>query len=168
MATFKICVFKHQKRTDDKYPVSIRVYWQNKYAYIKTDYYVSERQINKKTFHLKDSFIINDLNSRISLYEEIKVRKLNSRIALYSARELAEYLQQESRPGTDPGIDFLEFAQVHINRLVERGRCSTAQPMVSTIRALQDYCGGRNKLPVSEVTVKFLQGFETYLRGRGY
>ena len=165
MATFKICIFKHQKRVDDKYPVSIRVYWQNKYAYIKTDYYVSEKQIDKKTFKVKDVFLLNDLNSRILQYEDIKVRKLNSRINLYSAKELADYLQQESRPGTDPGIDFLQFAQAHINRLVSRGKCSTAQPMISTIRALQDYCNGRNKIPISEITVKFLHGFETYLRG---
>ena len=69
MATFAICVFEHQKRKDDKYPVSIRVSWRRKAAYVKTEYYVTEKQITK-SFELKDSFIIRDLNNRIAQYED--------------------------------------------------------------------------------------------------
>ena len=68
MATFKICVFEHQKRKDNKYPVCIRVGWKREYAYIGTEYYVTDKQINKKNFSLKDVFIINELNKRITKF----------------------------------------------------------------------------------------------------
>ena len=66
MATFKICIFKHQRRADEKYPVSIRVCWKRQYGYIKTEFYVTDKQINKKAFVLKDSFIIRELDRRIA------------------------------------------------------------------------------------------------------
>ena len=83
MATFKICIFKHQRRADEKYPVSIRVCWKRQYGYIKTEFYVTDKQINKKAFVLKDSFIIRELDRRIAKYEELKSQKLGLRIELY-------------------------------------------------------------------------------------
>jgi hypothetical protein len=90
MATFKICVFKHQKRDDSKFRVSIRVTWQRQSAYIKTEYYVSEGQISQKkgSFDLKDTFIINELNKRIELFERSKT-KINT--LDYSAKQLSDY-----------------------------------------------------------------------------
>jgi integrase len=165
MATFKICVFKNQKRKDDKYPVSIRVCWKREYAYISTEYYVTEKQINKKTFALKDVFIINELNKRIAKYEDAKVQKLGSKIEIYTARELAEYLKNETRPGSDASINFISFARNRIAWLKEQGRETTAGNMNRTVNAIVDFCNGREKIAITEITYKFLEQFEQYLRG---
>jgi len=114
MATFKICVFEHQKRQDGKFPVSIRVYWKGKSSYIKSEFYVTEKQISKKSFELKDIYIINELNRRIERFEEIKSQKLGYRIELYTAKELGRYLVDEVKPGSNSNIDFIEFSRKYI------------------------------------------------------
>ena len=165
MATFKVCIFKHQKRQDAKYPVSIRVCWKRQYAYLKTEYYVSEKQINKKTFELKDTYLINELNSRILAFENIKVQKLGQRIDLYSARDLVKYFEDSSRLGTDSSIDFIAFAHEHCLKLESKGCTTTAKPLKSAVNAFQDYNNGRTKIPITEVTAKNLFEFADFLRG---
>jgi integrase len=164
MATFKICIFEHQKRTDGKFPVSIRVCWKRKYSYIKTEYYVTEKQINKKTYTLKDIFIINDLNKRIAKFEDLKSKKLGHRIEMYSVKELAEYFKNETKPGSDSTINFIEFSRTHISRLKSQGREQTSKMLNRTINALIDFCNGRDKIAITEITSKFLTQFEAYLR----
>ena len=164
MATFKICVFKHQQRVDKKYPVSIRVTWKRKHSYIKSEFYVTDKQIVKKTFEVKDTYILNELNKRIMLYEELKSRKLGFRIELYSAKELTEYFQKETTPGTDHNIDFVAFSREHYGKLIAQGRKSTALTMQRSLNALIDFCNGRQKIAITEITAKFLAQFELFLR----
>lgn len=176
MATFKISIFEHQRRRDGKYPVSIRCYWKGSCAYIGTEYYVTDKQIlrkklskkdnKKEILQLKDIFIVNELNKRIARFEDIKSRKLGHRIELYTAKELAKYFIDETRPGTDTGINFVEFAVRHIERLMNQGRGSTARSIRSTINSLVDFAGGRERIAVTEITAKFLTQFENYLRGK--
>ena len=163
MATFKICIFEHQKRRDGKYPVSIRVLWKSKAAYIHTEFYVTDKQINKKTFEVKDNFILGELNKRIIKYEELKARKLGFRIELYTAKELAEWFQKEIRPGTDNTINFIEFARRQIEDMKSQGRITTASNLNRTINSLIDFCNGREKICITEITSKFLKQFEAFL-----
>lgn len=164
MATFKICVFEHQKRIDNKHPVSIRVCWKRKYSYIKTEYYVTEKQINKKTWALKDIFIINELNKRIAKFEDLKAKKLGHRIEMYSVKELAEYFKNETKPGTDSSINFIDFSRKHIAKLKAQGRTTTANGINTTINSIVDFCNARDKVAITEITSKFLTQFEAYLR----
>lgn len=182
MATFKICIFEHQKRDDGKYPVSIRVYHRRKtekkgkYAYINTSIYVSEKQILRKasfnkdhekeiTLSIKDVFVVNDCNSRILKYENLVSQKLGYNIELYSTKELAGYLIREGAPGSDSSIDFIEFSRKHFDQLVKKGKKSTAIRHRQAINAMIDFCNGREKIYITEINVKFLNQFETYLRG---
>lgn len=175
MATFKICVFEHQKRADDKYPVSIRVTWNRESAYIGTEYYVTSKQVVKKkqitangkkkeSLVLKDIFIINELNKRIAKFEDLKSKKLGFRINMYSARELAKYFDEETKPGSDSTINFIEFSRTHIENLIAQGRKTTATGLISAVNAMVDYCNGREKIAITEITAKFLNGFEKHLR----
>lgn len=91
MATFTISIQKHQKRLDGKYPVSIRLTFKRKLTYLKTEYYVGDKQIDKD-YNLKDRFLIRLLNQKIELYEDIIIKKLGKKVDLYSATELKEYL----------------------------------------------------------------------------
>lgn len=174
MATFKICIFEHQKRQDGKYPVSIRVGWKRKSAYIRTEYYVTDKQVVKKKYldkkgekkeslSLKDIFISNELNKRIVKYEDLKAKKLGFKIELYTAKELAEWFQKEIRPGTDTTIDFIEFAREQIEKMKAQGRETSASNLNRSINAMIDFCNGREKISITEITSKFLEKFEAYL-----
>lgn len=175
MATFKICVFEHQKRGDDKFPVSIRVYWQGASAYIGTEFYVTQQQINRKTlkleggrikkvFELKDPYILSELNSRIKTYENLKSQKLGYSIESYAARELADYFSREAAPGTDGTIDFVAFSRRYCDRLINTGRKKTASTLLTPLNALIDFCNGRQKIAMTEITVSMLKDFEAFLR----
>jgi len=179
MATFKICVFSHQKRQDGKYPVSIRVYWKRKYGYIGTEHYVTDKQLQKKSkqvknketglleskqsVELKDIYIIDQLNKRILGYESLKSKQLGENIHLYTAQELAKYFEKETSTGSDPEIDFIRFARKHCEKLVRQDREQTAKILTRTINALIDFAGER--IPVSSITSKFLDHFEAFLKG---
>jgi hypothetical protein len=104
--TFTISIQKHQKRLDGKYPVSIRLTFKRKVTYLKTEYYVGDKQIDKD-YNLKDRFLIRLLNQKIELYEDIIIKKLGKKVDLYSPTELKEYLIKASKPGTDETIDFV-------------------------------------------------------------
>ena len=69
MATFKAVVMRHQKRRDGKYPVSIRLTHNKKSTYLSTGLYVSGKQINSKTFEIKDQFVLERTNNTIRDYE---------------------------------------------------------------------------------------------------
>ncbi len=165
MATFKICVFKHQRRDiDGKYPVSIRVYWRKKSAYIGTEYYVEPEQItqNKKKniFELRDTAIIGELTSRIKLYEKAKVEKLGLKIYNYTAADLARYFEDLIKDKGVQEIDFFTFAKEYIKKEKEKGR--NVGRINTAINALADFSG--THLPVHELTSKFLKKFEGYLK----
>lgn len=177
MATFKICVFKNQKRRDGKYPVSIRVCWKRQYSYIGTEYYVTDKQILKKKyqdqngkpkemFALKDAFILNELNKRITKYEDMKSQKLGHRIEMYTAKELADYFDKDTKPGSDATINFVEFSRGHIEKLKSQGRTTSAGLLNRTLNSLIDFANGREKIAITEITSKFLTQFETFLRGK--
>lgn len=75
MASFTISIQKHQKRADGKYPVSIRLIFKRKIAYIKTEYYVTEKQLDKN-LNITDKFLLRELNRKIELLDEITIRRL--------------------------------------------------------------------------------------------
>jgi len=164
VSTFKIFIYEKKVCSDGKRRVYIRVTWKRKSAYIATEYYVTEKQINKKDHSLKDVYILNELNKRIVIYEDLKAKKLGYNIEMYSAKELADFFKRHGQPGTDSSIDFIEFARGHIKSLQNKGRSSTAATMSRTLNAMIDYVNGRDTMAITEITAKFLSGFENYLR----
>ena len=101
MATFRIVVLKHQKRRDDKYPVSVCVTHLRKKAYIKTGYYVDKSKLSR-SFELRDNLILPELLRRIDGYER-KFVMLGKKAEKYSSRELADYVCGGKT------VDFLDF-----------------------------------------------------------
>lgn len=177
MATFKTCIFEHQKRTDSKYPVSIRVSWKRKLAYIHTAIYVNDSQVSRKVHYtkegkkkiilaLKDPDVIKVMNERISIYEGIKLNNLGLKIDQYTAKELSDYLIRESSSGSDSSIDFIKFSKEHCQKLEEKGRKTTANRMRQTINAIIDFYEGRGKISIIEINSKFLNKFDDFLRNK--
>lgn len=163
MATFKICIYQHQRRADGKFPVSIRVCWRRRYAYIKTEFYVTGDQINKRRFEVKDPFVIRELNARIAKYETIKSSKLGFRIESMTAKDLANYLEEEMKAG-DGDVNFIEFGRSLADKRDQAGRSRTAQTYRRTLNAIVDFCNGRDNVLASEITAAFLERFAAYLK----
>ncbi len=162
MATFKIAVIKHQQRRDGFYPVSIRVTWQRKSAYIKTEFYVGAKQITK-SFELKDAFILRELNNRIAHYEELKKTKLGIKIYEYEAKDLADFFVKHTTQQDSERIDFIAFAQNFLVKLREKGKKGNANSITTTLNAFIDFVKSET-FDIKELTSKTLNSFEEYLR----
>ena len=160
MATFSLSVLKHQKRTDGKFPVSIRMTFKRSALYIKTEYYVGEKQIDKE-YNLKDRFLIRLLNKKIELYEDIIARKLGNNLDKYSPAELKEFLIKSTKPGSDETIDFVAFSRTHIERIKPKQK-SRASVLQRTLNSFIDYFG-RDKISITEITSKILHEYQLYL-----
>ncbi len=160
MATFSLSILKHQKRSDGKYPVSIRMTFKRSAVYLKTEYYVGEKQIDKD-YNLKDRFLIRLLNQKIELYEDIIIKKLGKKVDLYTPAELKEYLIKAARPGTDETIDFVEFSRTHIEKIKPKQK-SRASVLQRTVNSFVEYFG-RDRIAISEITSKILYEYQDYL-----
>lgn len=161
MATFKICVFEHQKREDNKYPISIRVTSNRKVAYINTGNYVVRGQIAKDFKTIKDSTVVRAIDSTIQKYEEIIIKKLGADVKSYSAKELCAFLKLHSTEQCS--IDFVAFARSHIGKMLADNRTAYGKLMDTTLNAMIDYFG-RDEIYIREITSKSLTGFAAYLQ----
>lgn len=161
MATFKICVFKHQKRADGKYPVSIRICHLRKYAYLQTGYKVTPVQINKRTFEVKDTFILKDLNERIEKMERIISERLGFEANQYDVRSLTAFIENEMKFGSE--VEFVSYG-LKVADLKDQKKAGSGRMIRRTVRMVVDYCNGREKIMFKEFDNAFLQGFVDYMR----
>lgn len=162
MATFKICVFEHQKRKDNKYRVSIRLSHNRQRVYMATDTYVVRKQISTDFQTLRDADLIRRIDRDILKYEDLLLKGLGSSLSKYTARELADYITKHINMEGGAGIDFVTFANGYISQLKDKGRKSYAEGFEAVIRALIDFFG-RDVIYIKEITAKSLTQFEAYM-----
>lgn len=138
MPTYSISVLKHQRRVDDKFPVSIRVTHNRRSAYLKTDFYVVTQQLNK-SFEVKDKILLKLLLEKIEGCEDIVLRGLGNDVSNYTVKDIVEFIKKKQTEISC--IDFISFAKRHIARLFEVGREKRAKHIQTTINALVDFAG---------------------------
>lgn len=168
MATLKAVVLKHQIREDKTYNVKIRVTHNRQTAYISTDHYIGTKQVTVDCKKIKDPFINDLLN--IELHELRKeISKLGTNIHNYSAKTLTEYLIEVRTPGSGRGkheiIDVLSFTEELAQTYISQNKLSSASSYRACANNIRDWTG-RTSLDFKEITVKFLRGFESYLKSR--
>lgn len=163
MPTYKISVFKHHRRKDGKYRVSIRLTHNRKSVYLRTDVYVSRKQITSDFKAVKDTEVVRLIDRDILEYENALLRTLGSNLSQYSARELADFIEKRMATDGGAGIDFIAFCRDYIRKLKSEKRNGTAGRFEAVIRNLTDYFG-RSVVYVKEINVKNLQGFVEYMQ----
>lgn len=111
MATFKAVVRK--QRTDGFFAVYIRIVHRSRMGYIKTEKIVSPKQLTKSG-DIKDS-IVNEYCAHIIREYTDKINRKD--ISMMSVSEVVEYLVN-----SDEEVCFSEYAEKHINKMINRGR----------------------------------------------
>ncbi len=159
MSTFAIHIQTYQKNREGKSAIVIRLTHKRERAYLKTEYYVTDRQLDKD-LKLKDKFLIRQLNDKIRVYEDTVI-KLGTKVDRYNATELKEYLIKTTREGTDTSIDFVAFSLSHIEKIKEKQKSRSAV-LHRTLNSFVDFWG-RDRISISEITSKKLKEFEDYL-----
>ena len=156
MATFKAVVMRHQQRRDDKFPVSIRVTHNKKSAYISTGLYVSKRQINSKTFEIKDQFVLERTNETIRTYE----RHLLS----YGSIELSEFpidVIKRNLTSLSERINYFDFC----NKIIEEKPKEHTIALRNSLKIIREEMG-YSDMYATDFTSNFLRKFKQTLDTR--
>lgn len=129
MATFKATVQK--KREDGMYLVYIRCTHNRKIAYIKTDMYISDKQIKKGD--IKDFDIIAKC--------AIKIKEWNDRlnredIDTWNVKEVVDFIIQDNNK-----ISFSDFCTVFIDRMITDGRVKSSANYRCAVKSFTEYFG---------------------------
>lgn len=154
MCTFKTVVCKNPRKNGLR-SVSIRICWRRQYAFVKTEYYVTDKQLTTG-LQIKDPFLNREIANRIARYEELKVLKLKQYINQYTAKELAAYFERSD--GQGDAIDFFEFSEAHKSRASE----GTKRIDAIFLSNLKKFVKADN-LPVSTITSSFLRDYEEFI-----
>lgn len=162
MATVKAVILKEKKRNDGTWNVKIRIIHEKKVSYMATSHYVSIDCINKKTFELKERN--NPVYDQVMI-DVLKIRSqlsaLGHQIDYYTAQGLVR-LMKDKLSGKPDGINFFDFAENHIQKLIKQDK-RTSQSYRAMLSRLEEFAGSRN-LMFSDITSNFLFNFDTFLR----
>ena len=162
MATVKAVILKEKKRNDGTWNVKIRIIHEKKVSYMATSNYVSIDCINKKTFELKERN--NPVYDQVMI-DVLKIRSqlsaLGHQIDYYTAQGLVR-LMKDKLSGKPDGINFFDFAENHIQKLIKQDK-RTSQSYRAMLSRLEEFAGSRN-LMFSDITSNFLFNFDTFLR----
>ena len=160
MPTFKIEVQTYQKLRDGKSPIVIRLTMHRQKVYLKSEYYASEKQLDKEG-NIKDRWLLKQLNEKIDSYEDLIHKRIGNKIELYTAKDLKEFLTKASRTSASESIDFVEFSLSHIAK-IQSAQKARARRLRTTLNSLIDFYG-REKISITLITSKFLKDYESFL-----
>lgn len=154
MTTFKAVVQRHQERRDGKFPVSIRVTHNRKVCYISTGLYCSKSQINKKTFEIKDQFVLTRTGQTILGYEKRLLEIDTETLRAMDIKYLCGWFKTSAQQ-----IDYVAFCQ----SLIEQDKRKWHK-LQSVLRIILEM--GIDKMNVTDFTASFLRRFKETLDSR--
>lgn len=157
MATVKAVVLAHHKKKDGSLNVKIRVIYKRESAYIGTQHFLEESQINKDRT-IKDELVLSVITPVVLEYRR-KISELGERLELYTARTLAAYL---SKPAV-ANIDLISFGLERMGHLETAGRKSSRDDMRKVVNSLRDYFRSEVVL-ITEIRSNMLYEYEAFLR----
>lgn len=165
MSTFKPVVLKGsgQVKKDGTANIKIRVTHQRQADYISTDLYIYVNDFNYKTGWAKSGpnadFINLRLTSLLKIYREKDIALGDSR-QFMTVKEVKKYLLTGKSSAGE--VDFITYCNEYILGVRVK---KTAEGYKLLVSGLKKFSG--EKLPVTEITVGYLNRFENWLRLRG-
>ncbi len=157
MPSFKAIALKHQIKSDKTVNIKIRVIQNRKIKYIGTGLTATTADLTK-TMKIKTQAFIDDTNETIRAYRD-KCNKSTEKVEQMTIDQLIDFLTAVEK---EINLDFIAFGKSHIEKLQLDNRVRTAQDYQTAINALKRYIE-RDYLMVSEITVKFLANFATWI-----
>ena len=155
MATFKAVVMRHQKRRDGKYPVSIRLTHNKKSTYLSTGLYVSGKQINSKTFEIKDQFVLERTNNTIRDYERFLLTYSTSELINSSIEKIKGELI-----GLSDRLDYFKFCDDLMAK-----RPSSTMPLRHSLKIIKEEMH-IEQMYATDFTSSFIRSFKEVLDTR--
>jgi integrase len=165
MATFKALIRPEQQKSDGSYNVKIRVTHNRKTKYISTPFFVNGKEIvkrkkdGKEDVRIKNQSVLDKTDEIILGYKR-KIVQFGMSIDAWDVDKLMANLNASTETFK---LDFIGYGNDYVARLMENGKESTGKAYQVALNALRRFVG-RDDLDISEITVKFLQAFEKFLK----
>lgn len=160
MATVSAVILKKQKKLDGTWNVKIRISNNGRSVYIETTIFAIKSDLDTK-LRLKKIFVDTYLTSVVNNYR-MEINKLGAKVDYMSSAEIRDYLIKD-----DKEINFFEFCDSYIKKLIKDNRISTGIKRQFSVRVLKAFTG-KEFLRPEQVTSKLLREFEAYLRKKKY
>lgn len=162
MATFKAVILTggvHLK-SDNTTNIKIRITHNRKAEYISTDLYIDPDNLkNGSATGTNAAFINMRITDIIGLYQR-RYLKLGDLAEKLSAKEL----RHEIIKNNTEEIDFLKFAENYQKQLISDGKQGSERAVRGLLTNLRKY---RSDIRFTDITSKFLEDFESYLKKQG-
>ena len=159
MATFKAEVYAHQKKQDGTYNIKIRVTQNQKKRYLATPWYVTKDDLTR-SLKLKNQKYVDLAEDLIRTYRN-RCDLLGTRIKSMTVDEVVAFIEKPKEVERWD-LDIVEYTRQHIRRLQETGHEGNAQTYKVAINSLVKFLG-RDKVSISEVTVKMLKSWVAWI-----
>ena len=159
MATFKAEVYAHQKKQDGTYNIKIRVTQNQRKRYLATPWYVTKDDLTR-SLKLKNQKYVDLAEDLIRTYRN-RCDLLGTRIKSMTVDEVVAFIEKPKEVERW-NLDIVEYTRQHIRRLQETGHEGNAQTYKVAINSLVKFLG-RDKVSISEVTVKMLKSWVAWI-----
>jgi len=166
MATVSATILKADQKSDGTWNVKVRIFHNDKPAYIDTVHYVGSKQLGpkskgSKTLVIKDNFILDRIAPDLKLYRDW-ISDNENVIKRLSATEVRDRLVSVKRGPSKDEIDFLGFCKNFIELKKKSESASSAKTLTTVYNSLVDYFKS-DYLPIAEINYNFLKRYELYL-----
>lgn len=151
MATFKAEVYAHQKRGDGTYNIKIRITQNKRKKYLATVWYVSKDDLTR-SLKLKNQKYIDLTNDLIRKYRD-RCDRVGEKLKTMSVEQVMNLITSDQNERFE--LDIVAYTHKEINRMIASGHSGNAASYKTAIRSLVKFVG-RDKVMISEITVKFL------------
>lgn len=158
MATFKAEVYAHQRRSDGTYNIKIRVTQNQRKKYLSTVWYVTKDDLTR-SLKLKNQKYIDLTNDLIRKYRG-KCDRVGERLKSMTVEEVVDIITRDQNERFE--LDIVAYALREIGRMEDSGHTGNAYSYKAAIRSLVKFVG-REKVMISEITVKFLNDWIAWI-----
>lgn len=158
MATFKAEVYAHQKREDGTYNIKIRVTQNKRKKYLATVWYVSKEDLTR-SLKLKNQKYIDLTDDLIKKYRD-RCDRVCERLKTMSVEQVVDLITSDQQEKFE--LDIVAYTWKVIEGLKASGHGGNAASYITAIRSLVKFVG-REKVMISEITVKFLNDWIAWI-----
>lgn len=159
--TFKAVVYAHHKKADGTYNVKIRLTHNRAKRHISTNVFVTAQDLTRG-LKIKNAQVADQLKKEVEQYQRIAGSIPPARAKVMTVDEVLAYIQNYEKQQGAFRLDFIAFGRQVVQEMKDCGRVGTGLYYRCALNALVRYLK-RDHLDISEITVKLLEDFNTFL-----
>lgn len=167
MATVSWVVFKHHKKSDNTYNPKIRISHNRTSSYISTSIYTELVRFKKNSASgtITSEKIKEELDGLVREYRQIINENQDVVNECETSKDIVAMIERRKQRKE---IDFIEFARMFIEKTPNEGTKTVKTTGINSLCHFLNHKNGNEKLPIKDLTSRFLREYEAWLRQERY